>query len=139
MGWSAFRQTGLTFHNPNQSVKGYTLFVSVGADDIYMIDMNGRIVKAWRFDDVDLGLVKLLPNGNLLLSCTDKETNERARQLEKDDRSDLELRGLRLGGGYNTLREYDFEGNLLWSYRTATMHHNFHLCTNGDIITPIGT
>jgi hypothetical protein len=136
MGWSAFRQTGLTFHNPNQSVKGYTLFVPTRAEDVYLIDMAGQIVKTWRFDDVEPGLPKLLSNGHLLLSCTDKATAARARQLEKDDYSDLELLALRLGGGYNTLREYDFEGNLLWSYSTATMHHDFHLCPNGDILAP---
>ena len=136
MGWSPFRQTGLTFHNPNQSIKGYTLFTPIHAEDIYLIDMSGQIVKTWRFEDIEPGLPKLLPNGHLMLSGTDKETAARARQLEKEDYSDLELLALRLGGAYNSLREYDFEGNLLWSYRTATMHHDFHICDNGDILMP---
>ncbi len=73
MGWSGFRRTGLTFHNPNQSVKGYTLFVPGGADDVYIIDMNGRIVKTWHFTDIDPSLAKLggvqhLPLGNVLIS-----------------------------------------------------------------------
>ena len=35
MGWSPFRKTGLTFHMPSASVKGYTLVTPMGGDANY--------------------------------------------------------------------------------------------------------
>ena len=113
MGWSAFRPTGLTYHNPNLSVKGYTLFSPTHAPGLYLLNMAGQIVKHWEFDGITLGHTKLLPNGNLLIGAVHESANQKMRALAEDDFSDVDLHCLRLGGGYTTLREYDFDGNLL--------------------------
>jgi len=136
MGWSAFRKTGLTFHNPNRSIKGYTLFNPSADDGLYLINMAGQIVAHWVFEDISPSSAIFLENGNLLVSGTEHEFSERAKKIAPDDYSDMELHFTRLGGGYTTLREYDFEGNLVWSYNNRAIHHDFHLCENGDILLP---
>src|SRR5207302_9540806 len=45
LGWSPFRKTGLSFHMPSASVKGYTLVTPMGGDASYLLDMDGRIVQ----------------------------------------------------------------------------------------------
>ena len=49
MGWSVNRPTGLTFHRPGLSTKGYTLLTPHGDACAYLIDMDGRVVHRWRF------------------------------------------------------------------------------------------
>ena len=66
MGWSAYRKNGLTHHNPNLSIKGYTLFTPVAFPDLFLIDIDGRIVNSWQFDGLSVSLARLLKNGNLL-------------------------------------------------------------------------
>ena len=137
MGWSAYRKTGLTFHNPNLSVKGYTLFTPLAADSTYLINMNGKIVKRWQFDDIKPNHARLLPSGNLMVSGTDPDMAKRVREAEeKDYEEDLTLHFQRLGGGYTCLKEYDFDGNLLWSYDNPAMHHDFYLLDNNNLLLP---
>ncbi len=136
MGWSAFRKNGLTHHNLNLSIKGYTIFCANDSKDVILLDMQGRIAKLWHFDDFWGGLVKLHPNGNLLIAGVTTEARTKANALAKDDYSDPDLRCLRIGGGMNTLREYGWGGNLIWSYDNLRMHHDFHLCDNGDFLFP---
>ena len=136
MGWSAFRKTGLTFHNPNSTVKGYTLFVQSADNHIYLLNMDGKIVEQWQFPGFNPSSAILLDNGNLLISGTETEFAQQAKQIEPDDFSNLDYHLTRLGGGYTTLREYDFDGNLIWSYDNRAIHHDFHVCENGDILLP---
>lgn len=137
MGWSAFRKNGLTHHNANLSVKGYTLFTPADARGIYLLNMAGQVVKRWEFDDIKAFLVTFLPNGNLMVCAVSLEAQARADEIERDDTSDFDLFCLKMGGGcYTTLREYDWDGNLVWSYDNGRIHHDFHLCDNGDILLP---
>ena len=136
MGWSAFRPNGLTHHNPNLSVKGYTLFTPAYMPELYLLDMQGRVVKQWMFAGISVSLAVFRPNGNLLLSAVTNDAQAQASALDDDDFSNLDLRCLRMGGGYNTLREYDWDGNLLWQYDNPRAHHDFHVCDNGDILLP---
>lgn len=137
MGWSAFRQTGLTHHNPNLSVKGYTLFTPSGSDSVYLIDMAGLIVRHWQFDDIKPSMAQFTAAGTLLVSGVDVETSRRAQADDEDRFDDLNLHFTRLGGGYTTLREYDFAGNLLWSYNNPAMHHDFLLTEDDHFLLPI--
>lgn len=137
MGWSAFRKNGLRHHNPNLSVKGYTLFSPSHADDIYLLNMAGHIVKQWNFAGLAIGLPTLLPNGNLFFSAISHDALEKSRQIEEDDISDLGLYCLKMGGGgFNTLCEYDWDGNLVWSFSLDCIHHDYHICDNGDVLVP---
>jgi hypothetical protein len=137
MGWSAYRKTGLTYHNPNKSFKGFTLLSPPGSESAVLINMAGQIVKRWHFSDFRPGFGKLLPSGNLMITGSDPELVKQARAAdEKTLLANLVLRLRRLGGGYTMLREYDFEGNLLWSYDNSAIHHDFHVKENGHILLP---
>jgi outer membrane protein assembly factor BamB len=137
MGWSAYRKTGLTYHNPNKSFKGFTLLSPPGSDSAVLINMAGQVVKRWQFSDFRPGFGKLLPSGNLMITGSDPELLKQAREAdEKTLLADLALRLRRLGGGYTILREYDFEGNLLWAYNNPAIHHDFHVKENGNILLP---
>lgn len=137
MGWSAFRPVGLTHHNPTSSVKGYTLFTPTHARGIYLLNMAGQVVKRWEFEDIKTNLAELLPNGRLFITATTLEAKQKARALDEEDYDDLGLFCIKQGGGcYNTLREYDWDGNLLWSYEADCIHHDFHICDNGDVFIP---
>ena len=71
MGWSINRATGLTFHKPGLSTKGYTLLTPHGDQSTYLIDMDGRVVHQWRFSHIHPGYGRLLKNGNLLMTGSD--------------------------------------------------------------------
>lgn len=137
MGWSAYRKTGLTYHNPNKSFKGFTLVSPPGTDSALLIDMEGRVVKRWHFPDFRPGFGKLLPSGNLMITGSDPDLLKQARSADQATlAANLPLRLRKLGGGYTMLREYDFEGNLLWSYDNVAIHHDFHVKENGNILLP---
>ena len=70
MGWSAYRKTGLTYHNPNKSFKGFTLLSPPGSASAVLINMAGQVVKRWHFSDFRPGFGKLLPSGNLMITGT---------------------------------------------------------------------
>ena len=137
MGWSAYRKTGLTYHNPNKSFKGFTLLSPPGSESAVLINMVGQVVKRWQFSDFRPGFGKLLPSGNLMITGSDPELVKQAREVDEETAmADLALRLRRLGGGYTMLREYDFEGNLQWSYDNPAIHHDFHVKENGNILLP---
>ncbi len=137
MGWSAFRKTGLRFHNPNLSVKGYTLFTPMMGDSVYLIDMAGLVVKQWRFDDFIPDHAKLLASGNLLVSGKTKADAQRQVELKEEDYPhNLDLHFFRLGGGYSELREYSPKGELTWSFREIGIHHDFIIKDNGNLLIP---
>ncbi|MFK7805448.1 MAG: aryl-sulfate sulfotransferase [Anaerolineae bacterium] len=136
MGWSAFRKNGLTHHNQNLSVKGYTLFTPVSFPDIHLIDMHGRVVKSWQFDGISPNMAKFLPNGNLFISAMIVADLNRANAVAENDYSDPDMAVYQLGGIYTSLREYDWDGNLIWHYDQPRMHHDFHIFNNGDILFP---
>ena len=71
MGWSVNRPTGLTFHRPGLSTKGYTLLTPHGDVCAYLIDIDGRVVHRWRFHHIKPGYGRLLDNGNLLMTGSD--------------------------------------------------------------------
>ena len=71
MGWSEFRQTGLTHYQASASVKGYTLVTPMYTGDTYLLDMGGRIVHHWHLTGLRSFYARLLTSGNLLVIGTD--------------------------------------------------------------------
>ena len=108
MGWSQ-RPTGLIHYQPANACRGYTLFSSNGGDDAYLIDMDGNFVHRWHSDGgINYGF--LLPNGNLLFR--DRGSNPNSPSS-------------------NAIREFDWEGNLIWEYRNPNLRRHCRL-TNGN-------
>ncbi len=113
------RPTGLTYHDPEQSFEGYTLFCNnFGSNHAYLIDMDGRICHSWHSPE-GIGYGYLLPNGNLLLR-THAPRNEGT------------ITGLR--GGAASILELDWESNVVWEYRRPLIHLDFERLDNGNTL-----
>jgi hypothetical protein len=136
MGWSINRPTGLTWHRPNLSTKGYTLLTPHGDDTCYLIDMDGRIVQTWQFRHIRPGSGRLLPNGNLLMSGSDVNLPVPPEDEPTKPPLPFEQHVTRLGGYHTTLVEVDWDGNVVWEYINKAQHHDFHRFENGNTMVP---
>ena len=135
MGWSIVRPTGLTHHIESRSTKGYTLFTEFG-NDAFLIDMAGRIVHKWSFDTIDPGYGRLLDNGNLLMSGSEKDLGPPPEDEPTKPPPPFERHVMRLGGYKNVLHEVDWDGNVVWEYRNRFQHHDFIRLPNGNTMVP---
>ena len=125
MGWSPFRKTGLSFHMPSASCKGYTLVTPMGSDSTYLIDMHGQIVHRWHLRGLRQAVyAQLLPNGRLLAMATDASTPI-PPPLTPDEIPAFAQHVRRIGGNANRLMEYDWDGNEFWRYENEYIHHDF--------------
>ena len=136
MGWSVNRPTGLTFHRPDQSTKGYTLITPSNDSRAYLLDMDGRVVHVWSFDRINPGYGRLLDNGNLLMSGSDVNLAPPPEDEPTKPPPPLELHVTRLGGYKTTLVEVDWDGNEVWSYENRMQHHDFVRLPNGNTVIP---
>jgi hypothetical protein len=108
---------GTTIYAPEKCHNGYTLYSQAENMDmshsknVCLIDMNGNVVNKW---DITAGRAKLLKNGNLLV-----------------------LEGEYLGGG-EVVREYEWDGRLVWEYEATRLpgraHHDFERLSNGNTL-----
>jgi hypothetical protein len=134
MGWSAHRKTGLTFHRPAQSFKGYTLLAPIGGDCAVLLDMDGRIVHRWYLPGYRVFQARLLPTGTLLVLCADA-TLPPPPQIPIDQPPPPFAQQIRrLGGNATNLRELDWCGGLVWEYRNEAIHHDFVRQSNGNTL-----
>lgn len=109
---------GVLHKQQDKTLDGYTLFTPHDSGNItYLIDLDGNIVHSWKSEN-DAMYAELLPNGNLLRS-------------EKGAGSPVTF-----GGWHGTLREYDWDGNIVWEYTLrndeAVAHHGFDRLPNGN-------
>ncbi len=138
MGWPIHRPTGLTHHDSARSSKGYTLLCGTGAQDAVLLDMHGRVVQRWHVDDGRFFNVELLPNGHLLalLSPLDPpppRTGENLTRFNLDPGGPPEVFDF-LGGRGSSLRELDWDGNVVWRYDNVAIHHDFQRLDNGHTL-----
>lgn len=110
---------GLTVYKPDKCYAGYTLFAESyedvaatadGAGEIYLVDMQGKVVHTWKVKTALQSFCRLLPNGNLLYPTR--------------DRSDLGKAGL---------RELDPDSNIVWSYH-CRIDHDYQVLANGHLL-----
>ena len=139
MGWSINQSLGLTFHRAQLSYKGYTLVTPLSGDSSYLIDLNGKFVHKWFFDDVRPHISKLLDNGNLLMMGVERSllpppSRDFTIQPPPFDRH---LR--RLGANCSVLQEITWDGEVVWEHRDIAMHHDFVRLENGNTIFPVWT
>jgi hypothetical protein len=85
---------GTTIYDPNTCCNGYTL-LGFGDKALELIDMNGKCVHSWNIMGSAYHHFKLLENGNLFLQ---------------------EREGVSPGFGLNRVREYSWDGRLVWEY-----------------------
>jgi hypothetical protein len=135
MGWSVNRPTGLTFHRPSLSTKGYTLLTPHG-DGAYLIDMAGEVVHRWTFQHIKPGYGRLLSNGNLLMTGSDIDLPDPPPDEPTKPPPPLERHVTRLGGYHTNLVEVDWDGNVVWEYKNPFQHHDFFRFSNGNTMVP---
>ena len=113
---------GLFLNNAAKTSPGYVLMPPLHSGYTYLIDNNGQMIHSWYSGNYPPGLMAyLLPNGHLLRA--DSIGNE----------------GPDIGGGEGgQLREYDWQGNVVWTFTYTTptnlMHHDFKQLPNGNVI-----
>ncbi len=114
--------TGTIQYDADRSFGGYTLFSPTAARASYLIDMRGQVVHKW---DLPHGMsvfkqVYLLPNGNLLRGIKPSE-----RVMDKQ-------------GPGGTLQELDWNGALVWEYRSldpnTRLREDYVRLPNGNTI-----
>lgn len=137
MGWSAHRATGLTYHQPARSFKGYTLLTPTGGDSTYLLDMEGRIVHRWRSPKTRPFYGRLLANGNLLLLGTDALLPPPPQAPITEPQPPFSQHIRRLGGGGTHLHELDWDGAIVWEYANEALHHDFIRLPNGNTLIPL--
>jgi len=107
----------VTIHKRGKAYEGYTLFAPIGGKDVWLIDMQGRVIHHWDMPALPALHAVLLPNGNLLY----------AGRLD-----DLPLADFEGAGGI--LLEVDWNGNVVWKYEDKYMHHTFYRMKNGNTL-----
>lgn len=98
--------------------EGYILFSVVGYPYAYLIDNDGQLINRWSSEH-PIVATYLLPNGHLLISVNLGQQNFPI-------------------GGTGRIEEYDWEGNLVWSFEYASeenvMHHDIAPLPNGNVL-----
>lgn len=107
-----------TVLNTEQVSEGYILFSPIQTNIAYLINNEGRVINQWQSDYRMLS-VYLLENGHLLTSVV---VPNNAFPV----------------GGTGRVEEYDWEGNLVWSFDYNTpeqrLHHDIERLPNGNIL-----
>ena len=110
---------GLTYTSPSVS-PGYTLFAPGGSRNTYLIDLQGRLIQRWTSTYFPGMAAYLLEDGHLLRSARVASANFQG------------------GGTGGRVEEYDWAGNLVWSYTYSTTQHRQHhdsiKLPNGNVI-----
>lgn len=110
--------SGLTISNPKLTHKGYTLYTSLVAKKVFLLDMGGNVVNSWQHPDKisPIGeVVKPVAKGHIL-------TYFRNEPHEPEDRKLVEL---------------DWDGKVVWEFHDpnfAYLNHDFHRLKNGNTL-----
>ena len=112
-------KTGITHQDPLKATAGLTLFSTVNSTRVRLIDMAGDEVHGWDVTGGCSNPAMMLPNGNLWL-C------ERSPDCEKISAG---------GGGF--IREYDWDGNIVWEHHDPGQHHDAQRLPNGGAVYPV--
>jgi len=107
----------VTIRKPGRTYSGYTLFASLGGNNVWLIDMEGYVAHHWKMPYPPGLHGELLPNGNLLY----------AGRVNDAPLADFE-------GAGGVLLEVDWDGNVVWKYEDKYMHHGFYRMRNGNTL-----
>lgn len=110
-------EESVTIRDPSKAYGGYTFFAPHATTDVWLIDMEGRIVHHWKMPTPLGSDVRLLPNGNQI----------RVNKTFKEPTGFLGT----VGG---ELVEVDWDGNVVWKYEDLYMHHDFCRLENDNTL-----
>lgn len=107
--------------NTGEAAPGYVLFNPANSTETFLIDREGMVVHRWKGELSTLTSSYLLNNGHLV-------------RLERDE----DFPTFAAGGAAGRIREYDWDGNLLWDYEMANekelVHHDIEIMPNGNVL-----
>ena len=108
---------GVTYHSP-EAFGGYVLFGPSASTNTYLIDHHGRLIQRWT-SLYPAGLASYLLDDGHLLRCAQVGT-------------------VWAGGSGGRIEEFNWEGDLVWSYSyassTVRQHHDAIKLPNGNIL-----
>ena len=114
-----FAKRGLTI-NTEKATKGYILFEPSASTSTYLMNKAGEVVHEWK-GDLNSMQAYLRDNGNLI-------------RLERDP----DFPVFAAGGQAGRIREYTWEGEMIWDFKYASdkylTHHDFELMPNGNVL-----
>lgn len=106
------------YNEPNNN--GYLLFAPMSGTNTYLIDKCGRKIKQWQSSYRPGLSAYLMPDGSLYRSGNNGNTVFNS------------------GGSGGVIEKYDWDGNLVWTYRlsdsTQCQHHDFTVMPNGNLL-----
>ena len=118
---TATPKLGLQLNDP-RAFQGYTLVAPLNAKKSYLIDMQGRVVRAWESQYTAGQEAYFLENGHLLRAAT------------LDNRERL-FGGAGQGG---RVQEFDWDGKLVWDFKfhddNRVAHHDICRLPNGNVL-----
>ncbi|QAZ68805.1 aryl-sulfate sulfotransferase [Solidesulfovibrio carbinolicus] len=102
---------------------GLTLVATLFGHDTWLLDNAGQVVNSWTSPHVGAGAAYLLGNGDLVRSAV-AYRNAHVGKMSAP------------AGGL--IEEFDWEGNLVWSYKYIgedySQHHDFCVMPNGNLL-----
>ena len=105
----------------DMATPGYVKFSPSFGTDTYLMDLDGKIVHKWPGVLSTMLSSYLFENGNLL-------------RLERDENFPV----FAFGGQAGVIREYDWDGNLVWDFKLANakelIHHDIEVLPNGNVL-----
>ena len=107
-------EPGIAINKKSKTFKGFTLFSPMRHNFVYLINMAGDPVHRWEINEGAINHAMLLENGNLFI-C----------ERGPSDPPIVVARGGRL-------REYDWDGNVVWEHLDDFQHHDARRLTNGN-------
>ncbi len=106
--------------NTDADTEGYVLFEPPSSTLTFLIDKEGQVVHTWESNLNSMNSY-LLPNGHLV-------------RLERDE----DFPTFAAGGQAGRIREYDWEGNMVWDFKyyneKELIHHDIEILPNGNIL-----
>lgn len=119
--FSQTKTLGLTKKISGNLESGYVLFSPIGVDTTYLINKCGQKVHTWKTQYTPGLSLYLKDNGHLLKAGTYTDT----------------VFGF-AGGRGGMVEEYDWDGNMVWSYKvfndSLCQHHDIRPLPNGNIL-----
>jgi hypothetical protein len=107
--------------NDSRACQGYTLLAPIMSRMVYLLDMQGRVVRTWMGEASGSLGANLLESGHLLRYV------KLAEQTFGDG-----------AGAAGHIQEFTFEGELVWDFRFASTkqlgHHDIFKMPNGNVL-----
>ena len=113
------QKCGITYYNRDKATQGFTLYARNAGKQVWLINMEGDVVHEWQTTGGTTNFNYLRENGNLFI-------------CEKVD----EGPGV-VSGKSGRMREYDWDGKLVWEHLDDHQHHDARRLENENAVSPV--